>query len=145
MKDTVSIIKADRICARFDKDHARFATLTNLLGAFDLAKSNKANLAKTDNDILLPVLKAALSDAKGAAETYRKLDDAKRREASERDVRILEGYMPEQLTEEDLVEMIAEFKAEGKKMPDFMKHLRENYVGAFDGKLASSLATASLK
>lgn len=35
----VNLMKADRICARADKDHSKFATLTNVIGNYDLEKS----------------------------------------------------------------------------------------------------------
>lgn len=140
----VNLMKADRICARADKDHSKFATLTHVIGNYDLEKSKKPNLDKSEDDVMIPVLKLAISHAKSAAEEYKKLGDAKRREDSDRDVILLEGYLPEQLTTEDLEEMVAEFKAEGKKMPDFMKHLRENYKDQFDGGTAAAIAKSEL-
>lgn len=140
----VSLMKADRICARADKDHSKFATLTNVIGNYDLEKSKKPNLGKSEDDVMIPVLKLAISHAKSAAEEYKNLGDAKRREESDRDIILLEGYLPEQLTTEDLEEMVAEFKAEGKKMPDFMKHLRENYKDQFDGGAAAAIAKREL-
>lgn len=93
---------------------------------------------------MIPVLKLAISHAKSASEEYKKLGETKRREDSDRDVILLEGYLPEQLTTEDLEEIVAEFKAEGKKMPDFMKYLRENYKDQFDGGMASTIAKREL-
>lgn len=140
----VTLMKADRICARADKDHSKFATLTNVIGNYDLEKSKKPNLSKSEDDVMIPVLKLAISHAKSASEEYKKLGENKRREDSDRDVILLEGYLPEQLSIEDLEDMVAAFKAEGKKMPDYMKYLRENFKDQFDGGVASKIAKREL-
>jgi len=49
---------------------------------------------------------------------------------------ILERYLPQQLTESTLF-AVAKTQPD---MPTFMKHLKENYAGQYDGKLASTIA-----
>lgn len=51
---------------------------------------------------------------------------------------ILEKYLPQQLTETELRVIIRELGAEN--IGAVMGHLKTNYVGRYDGKLASSVA-----
>lgn len=144
MNVTVALLKADRIVARADKNQAKFALLTNVIGDYELAKSAPKNLAKSEWDVLLPVLQKALTDSKASVEAYKKVGAASHQERASIDVILLESYVPENLSEEEIEEMVAEFKAEGKKMPDFMQHLRQNYTNLFDGGMASTIAKREL-
>jgi uncharacterized protein YqeY len=49
---------------------------------------------------------------------------------------ILEKFLPAQLSGEDLGKIALEFTS----MPEYMKHLKENYTGQYDGKVASTIA-----
>lgn len=49
---------------------------------------------------------------------------------------VLEQFLPMQLSENALIE-VAKCQA---NMPAFMKHLKENFAGKYDGKLASQVA-----
>lgn len=53
---------------------------------------------------------------------------------------ILKAYLPKQLSEMELTGIISSMKDLGKNMGDIMKHLKENYAGQYDGKLASEIA-----
>lgn len=50
----------------------------------------------------------------------------------------LEAYLPQQLTETELRVIIRDLNAEN--IGEIMGHLKSNYVGRYDGKLASSIA-----
>lgn len=51
---------------------------------------------------------------------------------------LLDQFLPEQLSEYTLKKIASEYDS----MPEFMKHLKENYAGQYDGKLASQVAKA---
>ena len=51
---------------------------------------------------------------------------------------VLEQFLPQQLNATQLRYMASE----QKDMPSFMKFLKENYAGQYDGKLASTVAKA---
>lgn len=49
---------------------------------------------------------------------------------------VLEQFLPAQLTEAALLNLAKQHTS----MPDFMKFLKENHLGQYDGKLASTVA-----
>lgn len=62
------------------------------------------------------------------------------------EVEYLKDYIKEQLTSEQLTDIIKELVSTGfSNMGQFMQHLNLNYKGQFDGKLASSIVNKILK
>lgn len=55
---------------------------------------------------------------------------------------ILEEYLPKQLTEDEISNIIKEFLTDnsGANMGQIMTYLKNNYGGQYDGKTASTLA-----
>jgi uncharacterized protein YqeY len=51
--------------------------------------------------------------------------------------KILEGYLPKQLSKEEIEKMVDKLLGEGKVMKDIMGHFKENYAGQYDGKTVS--------
>ena len=136
----VTQMKADRIVARIS-DKGTFALLTNIIGEFDLARSQKANLNKSPEDIMLNVVKVGISHTKEQLASLQKVNSSQSQiERAMRDIIVLENYLPEQLDEEDLRNIAEELKVLGCKMADMMKHLREQFPNRYDGKLASTIA-----
>lgn len=136
----VTAMKADRILARVT-DKGAFALLTNVIGEFDLARTKKVNLNKSEDEIMLPIVQTAIAHAKEELAALREVGAAVNKcDRAIQDAVLLERYLPEELSEQDLREMAAEHLAKGEKMPAMMKNLRENFVGRFDGKLASDIA-----
>lgn len=136
----VTQMKADRILAR-TTDKGAFALLTNIIGEFDLARTQKANLGKSEDDIMINIVKVGIAHAKEELEALKKVQaPIQKCERAVRDVIVLEKYLPEMLSEEDLRSIAEEFALSGKKMPDMMKHLRTDFPNQYDGKLASSIA-----
>lgn len=136
----VTQMKADRILAR-TTDKGAFALLTNIIGEFDLARTQKANLGKSEDDIMINIVKVGIAHAKEELEALKKVQaPIQKCERAVRDVIVLEKYLPEMLDEEALRDIAAAMLLQGKKMPDMMKHLRTDFPNQYDGKLASSIA-----
>jgi uncharacterized protein YqeY len=57
------------------------------------------------------------------------------------EIAILEFFLPKQLSSEDLEKIVVGLKEStpGASMPIVMKHLKENYAGQYDGKIASEI------
>jgi uncharacterized protein YqeY len=53
--------------------------------------------------------------------------------------RILEEYLPAQLSEHEIREIVKTLAAEGKVMKDIMSYFKENYTGRYDGKTVSEI------
>lgn len=127
-------IKARQLAAR--KAGAPEASLyTTLLGEAVAIGKNAGNRETTDQEVVAVVKKFI----KNLDETITALT-IRNRDASafliERGA--LEQFLPTQMSEEDLIRTARAFP----NMPAFMKNLKENHAGQYDGKLASTVAKA---
>lgn len=124
-------IKEKQINAR--KIGAKEASLlTTLLGEASMVGKN-ANRETTDAEVVAVVKKFIknIDETISALTSHNQDASAYLTEKS-----VLEQFLPLQLTELAL-KHIAE---KHKSMPEFMKFLKENHTGQYDGKLASSVA-----
>lgn len=124
-------IKQKQIAAR-KAGSAEASLLTTLLGEAAMVGKN-AGRETTDQEVIAVVKKFI----KNIDETVSALSSRGQDAASflaERSV--LERFLPLQLTELALVNIAQNHKS----MPEFMKFLKENYTGQYDGKLASTVA-----
>jgi uncharacterized protein len=64
-------------------------------------------------------------------------DDAKQKLNQEK--AILESYLPQQLTKDEIEKKVSELISEGKTMKDIMPYFKENYSGRYDGKTVSEI------
>jgi hypothetical protein len=62
--------------------------------------------------------------------------------ATDREIEILTSYLPKQMTEDELREAVSTFKAANPdaNMGVIMAHLKTNFAGLYDGKMASQIA-----
>lgn len=136
----VTQMKADRIVARVS-DKGAFALITNIIGEFDLARTQKVNLSKSEDDVMINIVKIGISHTKEQLSSLQKVNAPQSQiERAMRDIVVLENYLPEMLDEEELRKVAEASKLLGWKMPDMMKHLRDQFPNRYDGKLASAIA-----
>lgn len=86
---------------------------------------------------------------------YKKLNDSlemykdspEKAQAIQNELKVIAEFMPKQLSEADVVNLINEIKAslDNPNMGAIMKELQPKIKGQFDGKLASKLVADSLK
>lgn len=69
-------------------------------------------------------------------------EDAKSKYTEEK--RILEGYLPAQLTKEEIESKVNQLVSEGKVMKDIMAYFKENHSGMYDGKTVSDIVRSKL-
>lgn len=126
-------IKQDQVAARINRNSLAANLLTTLIGEAEMVGKNAGNRASTDAEVVAVIKKFI----KNAEETLDALVKARRYdEVVAQEIHILKQYLPQQLGEYEL-KAIAVGRA---NMPDFMKYLKENYAGQYDGKLASTVA-----
>ena len=126
-------IKQDQVAARVRRDGITANLLTTLIGEAEMVGKNAGNRASTDAEVVAVIKKFV----KNAEETLAALKKANQyNEVIAVEIGILGRYLPQQLGEYEL-KAIAVGRA---NMPDFMKYLKENYAGQYDGKLASTVA-----
>lgn len=124
-------IKQKQIAAR-KAGSTEASLLTTLLGEAAMIGKN-AGRETTDQEVVAVVKKFIKNiDETVSALTSRGQDAASF--LAERSV--LERFLPLQLTELALVNIAQNHKS----MPEFMKFLKENHAGQYDGKLASIVA-----
>lgn len=127
-------IKADMITAKKAGEKNKATLLNTLYAEAGTVGKNKENRESTDQEVLSVIKKFI----KGVDETLQALGNEGTAVAIFlEEKKILESYMPQQLTREDLEDII--FGLKTKDMATVMKHLKENYAGLYDGKTASEI------
>ena len=128
----MNVIKEKQIAAR-KAGLTEASLLTTLLGEAAVIGKNAGNRETTDSEVVAVVKKFVKNiDETVTALTERGVDATTF--LAERTV--LEQFLPMQLSENALRE-VAKCQP---NMPAFMKHLKENFAGKYDGKLASTVA-----
>jgi uncharacterized protein len=132
MMNLIAQIKEKQINAR--KSGSKEASLlTTLLGEASAVGKNAGNRETTDAEVVAVVKKFIKNiDETISALSSRNQDSS----AFVAEKKVLEEFLPKQLSEDELKKIAAGRSS----MPDFMKYLKEQFNGQYDGKLASSVA-----
>lgn len=133
-------IRKDSITARKARDTVAGNLLSTLLGEATMVGKNNGN-RETTNEEAIRTVKKFLDNAKETRDIMMK--GGVNPTEINREIEILEGYMPSQLTEDELRVVIKNFKEynyDGATMGNIMKYLQTNFNGRYDGKLASQIA-----
>jgi len=149
IRETLANAQKDAMRA---KDAARLSTVLLILSAIkdrDIANRGTGKEAASDDEIL-QILAKMIKQRDESAKIY---DEGKRPElaAKEREeIAVIQGYMPEQLsddkTREIIAGVIAEIGAAGiKDMGKSMAVLKERYAGQMDFAKASGILKDLLK
>ncbi len=149
IRETLANAQKDAMRA---KDAARLSTVRLILSAIkdrDIANRGTGKEAASDDEIL-QILAKMIKQRDESAKIY---DEGKRPElaAKEREeIAVIQGYMPEQLsddkTREIIAGVIAEIGAAGiKDMGKSMAVLKERYAGQMDFAKASGILKDLLK
>lgn len=125
--DLLQSIKQDRMTARKAKDSLRATLLTTLVGEAETALKGK-QAARFD---MLALVKKFSTNLKESMEI-------KYTEQGHTELCILSEYVPEQLTEDDIKDILRT-EVEAKNIGQFMGYMNKCYKGHFDGKLASKV------
>jgi uncharacterized protein len=135
-------IRADALTARKTK-RPEAGLLVTLIGEIETrTKSLPEQRALTDEE-LVAVVKKFL---KGAEETLAAVEERRPEEADRlrADIRTLEGYLPTQLSEDELrAYAVARVRA-GDGLGQVMAALKADFPGRYDGKLASAVVRGLL-
>jgi uncharacterized protein YqeY len=125
-------------------DGLRKETLSGLRAAIKNAEiDNRGGVGSMDDEGVLKVIEREAKKRKDAIEEYEKAGRADRAQAERDELAILQEFLPEQLSDEDLEgltrEAIAECGATSmKEMGNVMKVLVPKIAGRADGKAASA-------
>lgn len=125
-------IKADQLAARIAKNSIKTALLTTLIGDAEMVGKN-ASRDTTDDEVVAVIKKFLKNNLEFQKHVTN--DDLTTEQ------KILESYLPKQLTTDELIEIITNnFGDELKsKKGAIMKFLKENYAGLYDGSVAAKV------
>lgn len=123
------------------KDKVRLNVLRGIVSAIQYEEIRKGKDALPDEEIVA-VLKSELKKRDEAMEYAKKDGRVELQEELERERAVLMEFLPQQLSEAELEQMIQTMKAAepGINLGAVMKRLRDEHAGRFDGKVASAVA-----
>lgn len=126
-------IKADQLTARKAKEAIQASLLTTLIG--DIQNVLKGPYKGTEDEVILSTIKKYLDANK---EFQGKDPDAATLSMLQVEQKVLQSYMPSQLSEDEILTIIKDQAL--ADLPSIMKHFKSNYLGKYDGKKLSDIA-----
>lgn len=141
-------IKKDMVAAMKDGDKFKLNVIRMLKSAIMLKEIEVKPNDLTDDDVLA-VIKSEVKKRKGSIEEFEKYGKLDQVEDLKKEVEILSVYLPEELSEEALLQIIEEgIKEVGaesiKDMGKVMKYVTEKAGAAADMSKVSSLVKSKL-
>jgi uncharacterized protein YqeY len=138
-------IKTAQVEARKSRNTLAATLLTTLLGEANMVAKNAQRDTPTDEEVTVVVKKFL----KGNLETQSFLANGSNPEALETvkaEQVILEVYLPKQLSEEELVQIVSAAILAGtaSNVGALMGFLKANHSGKYDGKIASAAVKTAL-
>lgn len=108
MVDLGKRIQEDLVISMKSRDEMRLGTLRMLKAALQLAQVEKGKDKELAEEEILAVVQRLIKQRREASEQYRSHGVADRADRELDEARILEGYMPEQLGDEEIASMALE-------------------------------------
>lgn len=123
------------------RDQVRMDTIRSVLSAMDYESLQKG-VEELPESTVTEILKREVKKRAEELEFAQKSGRAELIEKLQREVGVLEAFLPKQLSREELSAVIQQMKSADPKanMGVIMKQLKERYSGQYDAKLASELA-----
>ena len=133
-------IRQDQLTSRKNRNVPKTALLTTLLGEVGMVAKNAGRADATDDEVIA-MIKKFVKNAQESIQVTLVQASAQMNVEKLSELRyelvILNGYLPKQLSREELAALRVEKNPANKG--DWMKFLKENYAGLYDGKLASEV------
>jgi uncharacterized protein YqeY len=144
LQDEISAALKDAMRAR---DEAKMSTLRLVLTA--IKKREKEARSLLEDQEVISVIASQIKQRRESIEQYRKAGREDLAQSEENELKILQGYMPEQVSEEEisntLDEIIAEVGAASMKdMGKVMKAAMAKLAGKADGGAVNAMVKAKL-
>ena len=131
-------IKKANIEALKAKDPIARGVLSVVINKYKLQEVElKANGKEIGDKELLAVIQKTLKELADEKEGYLKVNNQDRANDIARQEELLSGYLPKQLSEQEIRNIIASL--EDKSVPNVMKHFKMNYAGQVDMSLVNSV------
>lgn len=132
-------IKKANIQAMKDRDADARAILSIVINKYTTAsiEAKAAGKELTDAD-MLSIIQKTLKELQDEGEGYWKTGNAEKYDAITHQKRVINAYLPKQLTEAEIKAEIE--KLEDKSIPSVMKHFKTNFAGQVDMSVVSRIA-----
>jgi len=135
-------IKSDIVSAMKEKDTIKLQTLRGVKGEIDLAHIDKK--VDINDDLVTDVLSHQIKTRKESIVEFEKGNREDLIEKTNKEIELLQSYLPEQLSEEELVKLIDEVIAKvnptsPKEMGLVMKKVTPLVKGKADMKVVSTM------
>ena len=143
----VEKLKKDMIEAMKNKDKEKLTVIRMVKAALDKERIDKK--AEVNDDLLIDVVNKQVKMRNDSLEEFKKANRADLIEQTEEELEILKDYLPEQLSEEEVIaiieEVINEVNAETiKDMGKVMKEVTPKVKGKADMKHVSEIIKSKL-
>ena len=142
-------ITHDLTQAMKNRDESKLATLRMLKAELQKFKADKGKSYEITDDDVHTLIRRLIKQRKEAAEQYNAGGATERAEAELSEIKILEPYLPAQMSDDDLNKVIAEVAnainaSSVKDMGKVMKGVMQKISGQADGTRVKNLVTAFL-
>lgn len=138
-------IKERQIEARKNRDADTAATLTTLLGEASTAAKNKG-FTVLENDQAVALIKKFIKNSEDLLSAAIDINDEALANKTKAEIELLKSFLPKQLSAEELKHEIEKSVMTGvHSVGGVMQHLKSNFAGLYDGKLASQLIKEELE
>ena len=140
-------IQDEYIQARRDRDQLTVNLLSTLISDISMVGKNDGNRDSTDEEAVRIIKKFLKSMEEMIHDTI----DLEKIANIETEKKILNSYLPKQMTEEEITDCIKCFVAakeatnDKTNLGEIMKALKEQFAGQYDGKTASRIARELLE
>ena len=145
--------KAELTNAMKDKDSVKLSTLRLIIAAVkdrDLESRSKGNAESISDSEILNILSKMVKQRTETAKVYKKANRVDLAETEEKEILIINAFMPNKLSEEELLKVIDEKikKVEAESLRDLGKvisEIKKNYSGQCDFAEVSQLLRNKLE
>ena len=131
-------VKKANLQAIRDKDTVARSIYSVLLNKFMLEgiKRRETGTEMVDADYV-QILQKTIKELSEEAENYKKVNHQEQVEEIEKQIKIVESYLPQMMTSEQIEEVI--LSLDDKSVPTVMKHFKANYAGKCDMRLVQEV------
>lgn len=135
-------IRADSVSARKSNDKLKSGLLVTLLSEAQTVGKNAGR--ETTDEETIAVIKKFIKNSNQVAEAAR--DNITAETNAYKEIEILESYLPKQLTEDEIIEIIKNIKTDANTMETkftiglAQTYFKLHYAGRYDGALVAKYA-----
>ena len=131
-------VKKANMQAMKDREMAARSIYSVLLNKFMLEGIKRRETGKEMVDAdYVQILQKTIKELSEEAENYRKVNHQTQVEEIEKQIKLVESYLPKMMTEEEIKNVI--LSLDDKSIPNVMKHFKANYAGKCDMRMVQEV------